>query len=312
MAGSVISVIERAEWPYTQDYQGNKTASRTFEVIVSRDPLTGFPATPFVVTKYFGDVLGVTLWPVPNYYDLGDGVTKDLTMHISRFELEHHGPEDPCHYTVTLHYEVLKAMLNGSLNPLQEPWDIVWAYENGEKDVDWDLNEKAIRNSAGEKFDPAVKGPDIRPLLRVTRNEATFDEGVASQYMMAINADTFLGKDPGMVQIKNIGATWKLHPIFGVYWTVSYEFWETNDPKGFTAYVLDQGFNEKDPANSGKLRRIRIGKKQEEAESPKLLDGNGAYVGDNYTGDGVYQKFDVYNSLPFQPLGIDPLPTYTL
>lgn len=178
---------------------------------------------------------------------------------------------------------------------LQEP-DVEWSYQQFERNIDRDADGKAIRNSANDPFQEAISRDDSRPVLSVSRNEATYNAVLAYQYRDAVNADVFgqafnFTARPGTVKVTAINGKLQHDQFYGDYWRVTYVF--TFDPAGFNAVVLDQGFRELD--DDGELKNIVIDGVP--ISDPVLLDGKGKQLEEGE--DAVFLDFQKYVELPF-------------
>ena len=69
---------------------------------------------------------------------------------------------------------------------------------------------------------------------------------------------------------------------------------------GWAYKILDQGFNEKDPADTTKRKAIYINGQL--PSSPVLLDGTGTAQTDPKTANAVYLTFNVYKQQAFSSL----------
>ena len=139
------------------------------------------------------------------------------------------------------------------LNPLDQPPEIHWGFEQIVQQVDTDIDGKAIVNSAGEAFDPPPEMPFRRPVLSVTRNERKFPGALARAYAGgrgAVNSGTFYGWPPKTALCRNIsGDDQRAGDV--IYSRVTYEI--AFDGDGWQPKYLDVGFNE---VEDGELKRI--------------------------------------------------------
>jgi hypothetical protein len=156
-------------------------------------------------------------------------------------------------------------------NPLLRPAEVEWGAVDYQRVVDRDINGDPIVNSAGARFDPPVEEDDSRLVLKVQRNEASFNVSLAQQYTNALNSDSFLGGDPYTWLCKAFTGTRKVEDGI-VYWSVQYEFHYRSDT--WFRFVLDQGFYEQHAGTDGKPRAFKDNTGQLLSE-PLLLDGYG-------------------------------------
>ena len=181
-------------------------------------------------------------------------------------------------------------------NPLLRPPVVKWSMAKFQRPVDQDNDGSPIVNSAGERFDPPIEIDDSRPVLHISRNEATVDPSLIVQYQDAVNADTFFGCDPGTAKMDSICAESAFeNGVF--YWKFEYEIHFRFD--GWAVQPLDQGYHH---LVSGVPSVNRDPQSGNPYPAPRLLDGAGNMLGSG--GTPVFLSFDVYNSLPFAPLSL--------
>ena len=154
----------------------------------------------------------------------------------------------PIFFRVTANYYSPSGGTNDqgeSVNPLDMPPEISYGYESIMQMVDVDLDKKAIVNAAGEPFDPLLEIAVQRPVLRVTRNEATFPGALARAYggnRGAVNSDSFYGWPPKTALCRPItGADQRAGDV--VYTRVTYEI--AFDSTGWQPRPLNMGYREK-------------------------------------------------------------------
>lgn len=194
--------------------------------------------------------------------------------------------EDGLQWKVTVTYG---KMTDSDPNPLNEPVDIQWSFEQFQKITDRDINGTAILNSAQDPFQEPVEIDDSRPVLTVTRNEASFNSALAYQYRDAVNSTYFYG-EAGTVKVSNISSTRQFDQQIGFYWKTTYAF--HFNPMGWDKVILDQGFREK---VAGKKKNILV--QGVPIQESTLLNGAGAKL--NVGGNPVFRTFRVYPRLPF-------------
>jgi hypothetical protein len=179
-------------------------------------------------------------------------------------------------------------------NPLNEPPEVSWSFAQFEREIDRDINGRAIANSAGDPFLNQLVRDDSRPILSVTRNEAFFNAQLAYWYRDVVNSDPFFGANPGQVKVSNISASRQFSDQIGFYWKVSYEF--AFNAEGWRKKVLSMGLREK---KNGKLQNILVNGTP--ITEPMLLGQNGEQLAQNGTPYAL--EFDVYNKAPFSVFG---------
>lgn len=205
-------------------------------------------------------------------------------------------------------------------DPTQEPPTIEWGAETVELAVIKDRTGEPIVNTAGQPFDPPPTIKIAYPVLRYSRNEATYDHVEKSKFSYALNTAKFLGYDAGRVLCKPITATQRYIGPFK-YWRVNYEFHFTKElePGVDTAemigvlswrlWLLNQGLCElKTVSVLGvpvKYLTPILGANGEPISTPVPLDEDGAAMPKEDIEDEVfYRSFVVYKSIDFGPLDI--------
>lgn len=202
--------------------------------------------------------------------------------------------EDGCTWEVTVDYGPADPRIVD--NPLDAPLDVAWSFAQFERVVDVDINGAGVFNSAGDAFDPTITADDSRPVLTISRNEATFDILLAAQYKDHVNTATFFGAGPRCVKVANIQAKRDYHPACGLFWKMDYEFHfnlDTWDKK-----ILDQGMRFK----SGSTRKV-IQVDGQPASAPVPLNGSGAVK--LLSDPAVYLTFRVYPEADFSIFGLE-------
>jgi len=147
-----------------------------------------------------------------------------------------------------------------STNPLDQPADVSWGFEQIMQQVDFDLDDKPIVNSAGDPFDPNPEIAIARPVLTVSRNVKTFDSALAREYAGgrgAVNSDPFFGWPKGTARVRN----WSAQRVFAGDFTYDRETIEiVFDNDGWSLQPLDVGFREStkvDGVLTGGVEQIR-------------------------------------------------------
>lgn len=196
-------------------------------------------------------------------------------------------------------------------NPLLKPTEYEWQGEMHqvpfEKDI---ITLRAVTNSAGQSFDPPVLRDDMRWVLTATRNEASFDATYAENFANKINSDTFQGKPPGSFKIGTPRARKQTDPVYGDYWTITYEFHYRREL--WTQQILDQGryiiddyYTGLDPEGDSPTTVLVSAKESDgvtPVNDPILL--NGAGKRNPMSADPVYLPYDAYEAVAFSTLGL--------
>jgi len=103
-----------------------------------------------------------------------------------------------------------------------------------------------VVNSSKRPFDPPLVIDDNRGLLRVTRNEASFDEAYARTWRRKLNKTAFGGDDSVKARINSITASNALSNRI-LYWQITYEIeFRTHPDDSFLPFVQDKGFTKPD------------------------------------------------------------------
>jgi len=188
-------------------------------------------------------------------------------------------------------------------NPLEQPWEIEWDFVTTQEIIDRDIDGKPITNSSGESFNPPIMREWNDLLLRITRNEASFNPRIAASYKDAINLDWFWGFKPGTVRcviyrakVARHGALW--------YWRVNYAFQMRE--VGWTRKIRDEGYKALDSLDTTKgVVAIKDGD-ENIVSQPWPLDGHGfAFTQTEINAGMCYVlEFELYNKLPFSRLGM--------
>ena len=185
--------------------------------------------------------------------------------------------------------------------PTSDPTYITWDTEQFQKPATQDKDGKGVVNSAGDPFIPAEQMDDSRRVVTVQKNLANVPTWILS-YQDAVNSDAFtidgrsiaIGEakmqrvSVGPPEIRN-GTTFR---------QVTFVIALRRD--GWAYKILDQGFNEKDPADTTKRKAIYINGQL--PSSPVLLDGTGKAQTDPKTANAVYLTFNVYKQQAFSSL----------
>ena len=126
-------------------------------------------------------------------------------------------------------------------NPLNQLPEVTWSGPSYERAVFRDNFGVLVKNSAGFPFDPPLVVDESRELVRVVRNEATYNEAYAKLWRKRLNKTTFAGYEPLSARINTIDATRQLSN--GVlYYQVTYEIEFRVFPDAFICYPYDLGY----------------------------------------------------------------------
>lgn len=182
-------------------------------------------------------------------------------------------PNSPYVWKVSALYDSSRTVDLGLSNPLNLPAEITWTFAKYEYPLQRDANGVPMANSSGERFDPPLTVEVSRPILTVSRNEASYNEEIAIAYQDAVNSDTFGPAEPLQAKISMITGQ-RMVDIGIQYWKVTYEI--EFQVRTFCLFVIDQGFRNiagylfRDPIDFSPLA------------NPTFLNGNGYRQIDTY------------------------------
>lgn len=185
--------------------------------------------------------------------------------------------------------------------PTSDPVFVQWDTEQFQKPATQDKDGDAVVNSAGDPFLPPEQMDDSRRVVTITKNLSSVPAWILT-YQDAVNSDTFtidgisiaIGEakmqrvSVGPAEIRN-GTAFR---------AVTFVIALRRD--GWAYKILDQGYNEKDPADSTKRKPITV--RGQLPTSPVLLDGNGNQLANPATANAVYLTYNVYKTQAFSSL----------
>jgi hypothetical protein len=119
--------------------------------------------------------------------------------------------------------DVVGRRIDQQENPLSAPTAIHFGAVKYLIYPEWDLDDTAWANTAGDMFAPPPAIEETRQTISMTRNEATFNPAVARQWADVINSDTWLEYEPRMVKLSCPTARAVFSHNFW-YWEVTYDF----------------------------------------------------------------------------------------
>jgi hypothetical protein len=170
------------------------------------------------------------------------------------------------HVVYTFSTERLVAL--NTENPLNQPPEVDWDVEQDERAETQDAFGVNYSTSAGHPYDPPVMRRYGKSILRVTRNEAAYNESFARTFWNKINIGTFAAYPQGYARVNHITAR-KGIANGQVYYQVNYEI-AFNSYSWFT-YLLDQDWRD------GNGDGFHDGKGQPMANA-SLLNGRGFHI----------------------------------
>ena len=162
--------------------------------------------------------------------------------------------------------------------PTGEPAYITWDTEQFQKPATQDRDGKGIVNSAGDPFIPAEQMDDSRRVVTVQKNLTAVPSWILD-YQDSVNNASFTVDGAAFRQVTFVIALRR---------------------DGWAYSILDQGFNEKDPADATKRKPIYINGQL--PSSPVLLDGTGKAKTDPKTANATYLTYNVYKTADFSQL----------
>lgn len=185
-------------------------------------------------------------------------------------------------------------------NPLLRPSVVEWDFLQTTKIVDRDINNAAIDTAADEPFDdPPPEIDDARLVLRITRNQITYDVQQAYDYINAVNSDVFFGgaaKTWKCAVIRATSQTEIVNQVQITYWPTTYEFHYRAET--WQLKLLHKGKWQKVAGERVKITDA-IG---QPVQSAVPLDAAGAKLA--VGGAVTFLTFDVYNAKPFGILNL--------
>lgn len=233
---------------------------------------------------------------------VGESLDIDPRASLDSVDLERVG-DCADEWTATLTYTTKPRRTcaeNATDNPLAQPPEIFIDFEQFQRVVDVDLNQKPIRASSREIYNPRPEIDDSRPVIFVTQNEATLGLGTILDYQDAVNSDEIWGLQPRQAKLR-ISAQMQQYQNENecfTYWRKTYVV--SLRREGWLLTLADAGVHQ-----WGALydRPIPIkGNDDEYITEPVFLDGEGLILADGE--DPIFNEFEVYRELPFSVLGL--------
>lgn len=211
-----------------------------------------------------------------------------------------------------------KNKVNPNDSPLypDTPAKISWAWEKKEIPIDKDRDDKPIRNSAGDPYDPAFKVEFPLPVKTITVNvgEDEFDAEWAQDWMMAINSDTYDGAEEERALVMDITATQEEYTEGEDEEEETIRYWALTIKIGFNFVswqpeLLSQGYRElvDDPDSPGNklLQPITVAGRDVTNPIPLNEDGE-ALIGPTELGaegeNAHFTEYNVYHKKSFAAL----------
>ena len=192
---------------------------------------------------------------------------------------------------VTVNYETIE-------DPVNEPPVYEWLHAVSSEPKDTTIDGWAVVNSSQEAYDPSLNVDVYDQVLRVTRNEASFNAIYANSFIGTVNNTTFYSSPPGTVLCKVFdGRRARAADLF--YWVVTYEFQFRVDE--WRRRVRDEGFRIIDDTDSSGYKTLKDDDGHPLSQ-PVLLNGFGQVlpIGNN----PYFWFFDFSHRSNFGQLGL--------
>lgn len=158
----------------------------------------------------------------------------------------------------------------------------------------------AIKNSAGEPFDPPPEKEDGYPYLRLTRNELSINIPQLMRFQNAVNSNApYLGAGARCILVNGISGRRQYRKGFR-YWRMSYTL--TYNPDTWDLQLLDQGRYYIDASDANKIKHFVT---DDDPPQPRigLLDGTGDELG---AADApVFLRFQIYRATDLTLLNLE-------
>jgi hypothetical protein len=178
----------------------------------------------------------------------------------------------PHYWEVSVRYGSAKFVKRNNENaedPLDEDPVVTFSFTTAEVQIDKTIDNLPIINSAGDVFDPPATETRYYPVLKVVRNEASYDFAVAALVIGCINDDTFLEFPAGYWMISD----WSAEELWygdTKYYKVTHEF--ILNPWGWYLEIMDRGWGYRE----GGEYKVAKDSDGERVSEPILLNGSGA------------------------------------
>tara|TARA_R110002124_G_C8846985_1_gene506028 strand:- start:193 stop:1026 length:834 start_codon:yes stop_codon:yes gene_type:complete len=276
---AVSSVTEKASTRnFSINDKNERTYTRTFEVITD--------------SQYDGAYLAAAA-PGLSIGDTYSTTTESDTLSFVRSVTSECTSPDGKSWRVTADYGPLAD--STAQNPLNAELEVEWSFSQFTRATDQDIYGDPILNSAADVFSEAVEIDDSRPILKIVKNEASFNALLAYYYKDAVNAQPFYGGARKTVKVQSISSKRLFDATYGYYWKTSLEF--AFNPLGWKKIILDQGYRE---IVNNKKKNILV--QGVPVNEPALLDGYGEQLPVN--GQPVFREYEVYRPLPFSVFNV--------
>ena len=185
--------------------------------------------------------------------------------------------------------------------PTGEPVYVTWDTEQFQRPATRDKDNKGVVNSAGDPFIPPEQMDDSRRIVTVQKNLTAVPTWILD-YQDSVNAASFtvdgvtIAAGDAKMQRVSVGPPELRNGV--LFRQVTFVIALRRD--GWAYNILDQGFNEKDPADATKRKPIYVNGHL--PSSPVLLDGTGKVLENPTTANAVYLTYNVYKTADFSQL----------
>lgn len=290
---SVINAIE----DYNKRQAGLKSGSRVWTVLMSN--------------KDDGPILARQATGVPRRGDQFPGYPALLVIDVQAEAVS------SCYFTVNVSYST-SDFSGGAGNPLDEPADVRWGQSQSIEPIDKDIHDNLIMNVVEEVYDPPLTEEVSRPVLTITRNQATFDINTLATYAKTVNSGTFYGAAAGEAKMQDIQAQRVIVGTTVAYWriayTIEFKLYHPNvtADKAWWKRVPNTGFRYRDTTTGPRGERNYVTFKEKDgvtplnnprpltlAGLPLIAPGDATHVA------GTFLTFETVRTADFSALGLE-------
>lgn len=231
----------------------------------------------------------------PNLPVVGSVHPEDFAAWCRQINVENDNPW--AGWKVTCHYDSANEL---NPNPVFEPAQISWDFEQFQIVALTDRSGDGITNSAGDIYtDPPPMRDDSRPIVTVIKNVAAVPTYVLT-YQDATNSSAFVvdgvSVAAGKAKMNRISVSAKQERNGYQFRTLTFEIHLQRD--GWALSMLDYGYRSK----SGSNRNLITNTDGTQPPKPVLLDGAGAVLSNPSSSNAVYLSYNVYYQADFNLL----------
>ncbi len=199
---------------------------------------------------------------------------------------------------------------SASDNPINDPIQVEWGYEERQRTTLVDIHGNPIVNPCGDPYDELIVVDDFRRTLTIVRNEKSFPRALADALSNKVNDAPWNSYAAKCVKIKPITAVRNWNTAIGQYFSVRYEFVMSGIDETWETELVSKGFHHYTTAgNANTKQRIYLpypdqaGIESEPAVEAQLLLGDGTLWAD---GDPVHtRKWETIYLADFSQLNLD-------